>query len=104
MPIVVPKNTEGYKYNQFELLTVADTVFPEFAQFGIHIPFQRGLLLINYGPGIAEYSFDGISVHGDMRPGTPSEKLNFSVVRVFSGIWFQSAGSPEIRIEAWSGT
>lgn len=100
----IPKNTTGYRYNQFELITVADTTFPDESQFSLYIPYQRGLLLINYGPGDVEYSFDGLHVHGDMRPGTPSEKLDFPLVRAFSGIWFQSAGSPVIRVEAWSGT
>ena len=54
---------------------------------------------------IVQYSFDGITVHGDMRATYPSESLMFDN-RFVDSIWFRLA--PEgrgvsviTRIEAW---
>lgn len=72
------------------------------------IPFvTQGLSFINEGTSTSnsvEYSFDGINVHGDLVPTTPSQGLVFDV-RVISLIWFRlkqgSTGPVTIRVEAW---
>lgn len=61
--------------------------------------------LINEGLDPIEYSFDGINVHGDMYPGTPSAAMVFNQ-RGYNAIWFKliSGIGSNIRIEASNGT
>lgn len=74
----------------------------------VYIPFgTAGLLLCNEGTAatsVVEYSFDGITVHGELDPTLPSKTLMFNN-RIVSLIWFRiktgSSGSVNIRVEAW---
>jgi len=75
----------------------------------IVIPFvSQSLLLITEGAGtsnVVEYSFDGVTVHGDLTPTKKTEMLLFDN-RQINFIWFRiksgSTGPVDIRIEAWS--
>lgn len=84
--------------------TISDGYGPD-----ILIPFStQGLSFINLGTtttNAVEYSFNGIDVHGDLTPTTPSAGLVFDN-RTICLIWFRlkagSTGPVDIRIEAWS--
>lgn len=83
--------------------TVTDGYGPD-----VIIPFStQAISFINEGAlttNAIEYSFNGVDVHGDMIPNTPSGGLVFDA-RVVSLIWFRlksgSTGPVTVRIEAW---
>jgi len=90
--------------NFFDKLYVTSTSFSDhtvqwsFTSVGIAIMLES-----NDVTDVVQYSFDGITVHGDMTPTFPSEGIIFDGRRQ-SKIWFQreSSGQPVIvRIEAW---
>ena len=89
----------GKDFNYFNKLSVSitDGYFPTECQ--ILIPFST--YTVTFGlesGGLVEYSFNGITLHGDMTDGYASEHLVFEN-RVISKIWFRGAGT--IRVEAW---
>lgn len=52
---------------------------------------------------VIQYSFDGVTVHGDMTPLRPSEGIIFDN-RAQNRIWFRRVApgnSVPVRIEAW---
>lgn len=91
----------GKDFNYFRKLSVdlpLDGYFSDECQ--ILIPFSTQTVtfqLENGGP--IEYSFNGITCHGDMMDGYASENLTFEN-RVICKAWFRGTGT--IRIEAWS--
>ena len=89
----------GKDFNFFNKLSISisDGYFPNECQ--IVIPFSTYSVtfqLENEGP--LEYSFNGITLHGDMTSGKSSANLIFEN-RVISKIWFRGTGT--VRIEAW---
>lgn len=110
------KKKTGKSFNFYQLLEV------DWEQFGapdgytiedgygpdIIIPFSTtSVSFINFesfSTNAVEYSFNGIDVHGDITPQTPSAGLIFDN-RQISLIWFRvkdgSTGPATIRIEAW---
>jgi len=89
----------GKDFNYFNKLSVniADGYFP--AECQILIPFSTYTVTFDLeSGGPVEYSFNGITLHGDMTSGLPSASLVFEN-RVISKIWFRGSGT--IRIEAW---
>jgi hypothetical protein len=83
--------------------TITDGYGPD-----IIIPFSTQVVsFVNFAPlstNAVEYSFNGIDVHGDITPQTPSAGLIFDN-RKISLIWFRikagSTGPVSIRVEAW---
>ena len=53
---------------------------------------------------VVEYSFDGITVHGELDPSLPSKGICFDNRRI-SYVWFRvksgSSGPITVRIDAW---
>lgn len=101
MPLA-PK-TLGKDFNYFSLITVSSTSFTSESQVTFGFRGQRSFSLVNYGSVTVHYSFNGNTVHGDLRPGTPTAAIAFDE-RYISGIWLKLAtvGSAEVRIEAWA--
>ncbi len=100
---MTPKNNTGLDRNFFQTLTFSETDFPDKSQITIPFRGQSSFSLLLYTNSNIQYSFNGNTVHGDMRAGTGSSGLFFNG-RVIPAIWFKvTAGeSPaEIRIEAW---
>jgi len=111
------KRTNADKFNFFKRLSVSWTQFGALDGYTIAdgygpdivIPFiSQSLLLITEGSGtsnVVEYSFDGITVHGDLTPTKKTEMLLFDN-RAINFVWFRiksgSTGPVDIRIEAWS--
>lgn len=89
--------------NFFTTLTVSTDSFDVLAQWNFN---SVGLALAVYSndpTDIIEYSFDGKSVHGDMRPTFPSEAIIFDN-RYVNKVWFRrrTAGTAvEVRVESW---
>jgi hypothetical protein len=89
----------GKDFNYFNKLSVniTDGYFPTNCQ--ILIPFSTYTVTFQLeSGGPLEYSFNGITVHGDMTSTLPSNNLVFEN-RVISKIWFRGSGT--VRIEAW---
>jgi hypothetical protein len=88
--------------NFFIKVSVTSATFPSDAQAIIDIRYgTQAFSLVNEGSAVIEYSFDGINVHGDMTPSSPTASLFFdnrSVMR----IWFRTAGTSLVRVEAWA--
>jgi hypothetical protein len=94
--------TNGKDFNFFTKVNVSNAVFAESSDVIFNFRGQFSFSLINEGSGIVEYSFNGSVLHGDMKPGSPSEALFFDNRRV-SKIWFRAlSGTNTIRIEAWA--
>jgi len=90
----------GRDFNYFNKLTVnvTDGYFPSECQ--VLIPFMTYTITFDLeSGGPLEYSFNGITLHGDMTSGQASQSLVFEN-RVISKIWFR--GSGVVRIEAWA--
>ena len=100
--------TNGTDFNFFEIVTVNKQEFMpngnDDADVFINIKNQITVSLCNYGGQTVEYSFNGTTVHGDMRPGTPTQAIFFDNRKV-SKVWFRvPSGLPvEMRVEAWGG-
>ena len=66
---------------------------------------SSGILLLNEGTAgnVVQYSFDGISVHGDLNPSLASAGIGFDE-RHQCKIYFRlSSGSGAlVRVEAWA--
>ena len=89
----------GKDFNYFNKLSVAitDGYFPTNCQ--VLIPFSTYTVMFHLeSGGPLEYSFNGITLHGDMTTGMSSESLVFEN-RVISKIWFRGTGT--VRVEAW---
>lgn len=90
-------------FNYFERVTV-DT--DNFADCALSWDFiSAGIALLNEGTtgNIIQYSFDGITVHGDLNPGTSSAGVIFDN-RHQSKVYFRigSGSSADVRFEAWA--
>lgn len=95
--------TQGKDYNFFTKITVTDTSFPATSQITIPFGGQYGFSLVNEGSVVVEYSFNGITLHGDLTPGTPTAAIIFDNRRV-PAIWFRASSSSRVRVEAWAST
>lgn len=90
--------------NFFDKLEVTSTSFSDhhvrwnFTSIGIALMVED-----DDSANIIQYSFDGTTVHGDMRPRFPSEAIIFDN-RMHNRVWFRrtTPGSAVlVRIEAW---
>ena len=92
------------KFNFFDRFSVTTT---DFADSRRSWDFNSaGIMLLNESSVTAEviqYSFNGVDLHGELRPNSPSAGLAFDN-RTESSIYFRlaTAGSGVvIRVEAW---
>lgn len=92
------------KFNYFQVITVSDTSFPGTPQSIFGIKYQTSFSLLNKSSTITvEYSLDGINLHGELVPNTPSAGIVFDN-RACSAVWFRvSSSSAQVRVEAWAG-
>lgn len=99
----MPNINIGFDTNFFQLLSVGNIDFTEDASTRVNIKDQQCLSFVNYGTATIEYSFNGHTLHGDMRPDTPTEGIVFDNRRA-GQIWFRSPTGVtcEVRVEAWS--
>lgn len=92
-------------YNYYKLATVSVAAFA--ATPDISVPFRTTNMdfsLAHAGTaGTFEYSFDGTTVHGTLKFGTPYAMVSFPS-RVVSAIWFRTADASgqAVRVEMWS--
>ena len=103
-------NTKGRNFNFFQKVAVSATAFGSDSVDGyqpsviITFPTQ-GVLLLNEGTGVVEYSFNGTYVAGELDSTLPSAGLAFDN-RVISTIWLRvksgSSGTLNVSIHAWS--
>lgn len=100
----------GRDWNFFGKVTVSATTFGggsiDGYQPDVVITFTtQGVQFLNLGSGVVEYSFNGITVHGELNSQNASAGLTFDN-RVVSKIWFRvqsgSNGPIIISVQAWS--
>lgn len=70
------------------------------------IPFStQGVMMLNLGSGVVEYSCDGINVHGELSSANASAGMAFDN-RVMPLVWFRvqtgSSGPIIVSVQAWS--
>lgn len=102
--------TQGRDFNYYTKLAVSATTFGGSSVDGyqpdIIIKFPTyGLIFLNEGSGVVEYSFNGTTIHGELDSTKASSGLSFDN-RVVSLAWFRvkagSTGPINISIHAWS--
>jgi hypothetical protein len=89
----------GKDFNYFQEVNIATASFPTEPQ--VQIAFrgaQRLTFILESGTNV-EYSFNGNTVHGNMKTGI-SNNLNFDI-RNNKLIWFRCSGGATVRVEAW---
>jgi hypothetical protein len=91
-------------FNFFERLTITAGTFSDFRVSWSFI--SAGIALLNESTvsgRIIEYSFDGETVHGDLRPNLGSQGIIFDN-RHESVIWFRLVGTAPavVRVETWA--
>lgn len=100
---------QGKDFNFFEKLSVTATTFGGNSIDGYQpdmiITFTtNGVIFINEGTGVVEYSFNGNTVHGELDSTKASAELIFND-RVVSMIWFRvksgSSGPIIISVHGW---
>lgn len=105
----IGKKTIGRDFNFFEKISVSATEFGGDSVDGYQpdaiITFSNaGIMLMNEGTGVVEYSFNGNTVHGELDSTKDSASLAFDN-RKISCIWLRvksgSSGPIVIRIDAW---
>ena len=100
----------GRDFNFFSKLSVTNTTFSTVtdgyraADMVITFPTQ-GVLFLNEGTGVVEYSFNGTTIHGELDSTLSSKGLAFDN-RTISMIWWRvksgSSGPITISVQAWS--
>jgi hypothetical protein len=108
----IGKKKIASKRDFYQKLSVTATDFGSTSVDGyqpdIMIPFSTvGIALLNEGTSatqVVEYSFDGITVHGELDPTLSSKGMMFDN-RTVCLAWFRiksgSTGPVTIRIDAW---
>ena len=89
--------------NFFFKLDVSDTTFGDPISWNFNSVGLALMVESNNSDDIIQYSFDGETVHGDMRPLFPSEAIIFDN-RAQSKVWFRRATPGDaviVRVEAW---
>ena len=101
--------TNGRDFNFFQKVSVTATTFGGSSVDGyqpdIIITFPtQGVIFLNEGSGIVEYSFNGNTLHGELDSTKPSVGLAFDN-RVVSKVWFRvksgSSGPIVVSVQAW---
>ena len=108
----IVKKTKASNRDYYQKVSISATDFGSDSIDGYQpdllIPFStRNVLIFNESSGsgkVVEYSFDGITVHGETDPTLVSKTLTFDN-RTVCLIWFRvkagSTGPIIIRIDAW---
>jgi hypothetical protein len=119
----IGRNNKGRDYNFFRRISVSNTTFGVntdgylpgvdgyYPDAIITFPtVNGGVIFITEGTSTntVEYSFNGNTVHGELIPGTTSDRRTLTFYhRNISTIWFRvksgSTGPISIVVEAWSG-
>lgn len=90
----------GYDFNFFTKHTVANANFTTDCDITINMKAPTYAVSFQLESGTrVEYSFNGLTVHGDMILTEASANLLFEN-RVISKIWFRGDGY--VRVEAWA--
>jgi len=106
----VGKTTYGRDWNFFEKVDVNWSTFGgnsvDGEQPDMVITFNtQGIMLLNEGSGVVEFSFNGTTVHGELDSSKPTAGLIFDN-RVVSKIFFRlksgSAGPITVSVNAWA--
>lgn len=99
--------TWGRDWNFFQKLSVSNTGYNPYADMIITFTTQ-GVQMLNLGSGstaVVEYSFNGVTTHGEMNPQNPSAGMTWDN-RVVSKIWFRvqtgSTGPIVVSVQAWA--
>jgi len=98
-PAVGP-NTKGQDHNFYKKVSVSSASFQTNADAVLIYPYTM-YSIINEGPGVIEFSFNGNTLHGDMTVGTPSSAIN--VYESSSNkVWFRlkSGATTTVRIQS----
>jgi hypothetical protein len=101
--------TAGRDFNFFQKISVTATTFGGGSVDGyqpdtiITFPTQ-GVMMLNEGSGVVEFSFNGTTVHGELNSANASIGLSFDN-RIVSKVWLRvqsgSTGPITIAIYAW---
>lgn len=99
-------------WNYFKKITVMATTFGGGSTDGYQpdliVPFANiGFYFLNEGTGIIEYSFTGLTVHGEL-DGSASSNTKFLLFpnRVVNRVWYRikaGSSSSTISLNAWAG-
>lgn len=94
--------TIGVDSNFFQKVTVTSAVFVNDCDILMNIKGVQSFYLINAGAGDVEYSFNGNTLHGELRVGQPDQSMFFDN-RVASKIWFRltAGASAVISVGSW---
>lgn len=98
----ITKNTKGRDFNFFDRVNVTSATFGDNPDMVITFP-TTGLLFLNEGNGVVEFSFNGNTVHGSLNSLDPSKGVAYDN-RTVSTIWFRRVSgdaSIAVRVEAW---
>lgn len=105
----ISKTNIGRDWNFFEKIDVNWSNFGENSIDGeqpdMFITFNtQGVMILNEGSGIVEFSFNGNTVHGELDSTKPSVGMVFDN-RIISKIYFRlKSGSPgpiKVSVNAW---
>jgi hypothetical protein len=90
------------KWNYFDIVTVDGYAFPSDPQVNFGF-LSQGFSFLNRGTKTLQYSFDGVTLHGDLKSTDASAYLIFNN-RTECKVWLRGQdGYGDIRIEAWGG-
>jgi len=100
------RRTIGIDKETFALTTVDGYEFAENADVAFEYRHTNlSFSLVNQGAGAIEYSFNGVTLHGDLTVGTPTEAIFFDN-RNIAGIWFRARDGESVnsvvRVEGWA--
>lgn len=98
----INKKTYGRDYNFFQRANVSNADFGEHPDMVITFT-TTGVLFLNEGTGVVEFSFNGNTVHGSLNSADPSKGISYDN-RVVSTIWFRRVSgdaSITVRVEGW---
>jgi hypothetical protein len=88
------------KNSYFKVVTVDGYAFPTDPQAVFDFNSQ-GFAFLNRGPYTVEYSFDGSTLHGDLKASDVSKDRVFNS-RCECKTWFRAKdGYGDVRVEAW---
>ena len=100
-----PKNEKGADFNLFKRVTITSSSFADYADVTMNFRHSNlGFTMLFEGSGTIEYSFNGITVHGDMDSAKATKGLVFDNRKV-DAIWFRlgtASSGVTVRVEAWA--
>lgn len=92
----------GKDRNYFKNFEISSTDFQDECETLIKTKFINNFKITNTGSETIEYSFNGLTLHGSLIPGTRFSSVSFS--RNINKIWFRAPNGPSsVSINAYSG-